>query len=364
MPEIESGMVAALFLFDVAETIRLAEVRTIGGAAARDTRLTSKLAAPVHVQYKPPPIAFGGDAIGISDIQGFATAFKVYEYGIISVALTIDFRGSWAEFLKFSAGVIGGERLEAGARQACTRLVDKIGKAAVGLRRSYLSEDYFVFGVQRLGHAIDAQHLIKEHGGDIARLLRNEPKPLSHEERDEVVRHRVSYLADDLVIITWQAAFVYDADDLQTAVEILEFANSQLLQFRYYDDLLEREMAQIYAQVETPPRWFDTLGGGRYTRAAHRLHSLFIDVNEITDRTENALKMVGDIYAARLLQLAATRLGVETWRQAVGEKLHTLDVIYRFIVEEVHMRRGHFLEIVVIVILLFELVLFLMGIMK
>jgi hypothetical protein len=73
-------------------------------------------------------------------------------------------------------------------------------------------------------------------------------------------------------------------------------------------------MAGIYAQVEQPPRWFDSLADGRYTRAAHRLHSLFIDVNEITDRTENALKMVGDIYAARLFQLAARRLGVESWR--------------------------------------------------
>ena len=156
---------------------------------------------------------------------------------------------------------------------------------------------------------------------------------------------------------------MYDPDDLQAAIEILEFANSQLLQFRYYDDLLDREMAAIYAQVEKPPRWFDALGGGRYTRAAHRLHSLFIDVNEITDRTENALKMVGDIYAARLFQLAARRLGVETWRQGVDEKLRTLDVIYRFIVEEVNMRRGHFLELIIIVILLFELALFFMGIM-
>jgi hypothetical protein len=188
--------------------------------------------------------------------------------------------------------------------------------------------------------------------------------PYQGKEPLSVVRHRLSYLADDLVIVTWQAAFVYDADDLQAAVEILEFANSQLLQFRYYDDLLDREMAAIYAQVERPPRWFDALAGGRYTRAAHRLHSLFIDVNEITDRTENALKMVGDIYAARLFQLAARRLGVDNWRQAVAEKLRTLDVIYRFIVEEVNMRRGHFLELIIIVILLFELALFFMRIMK
>ena len=120
MPDIESGLVTALFLFDVAETIRLDQVRAAAGHAARDTRLTTKMTSPVYVQYKPPPIAIRGDAIGVPDTQGFATAFKVYEYGVISVALTLDFRGSWQEFLRFNAGVMSSDQLEIGARQACT----------------------------------------------------------------------------------------------------------------------------------------------------------------------------------------------------------------------------------------------------
>jgi len=31
-------------------------------------------------------------------------------------------------------------------------------------------------------------------------------------------------------------------------MEILEFANSQLLEFRYYDRLLDEELERIYAQ--------------------------------------------------------------------------------------------------------------------
>jgi hypothetical protein len=362
MPQIESGLVAAFFLFDVAETIRLDRLRAIAGEAARDTRFTTKVAAPVYVQYNPPPISLPGEAAGVPDVQGFSAAFKVYEYGVVSVALTMDFRGSWTEFVTFGAGVMGGG-LEQGARRACERLVERIGDAAVDLRRSYLSEDYYVFGVQRLEQPLDAAAVLQARGDDIARLLRCERKPLSPEERDDILRNRLTYLADDLVIVTWQSAFVYDADDLQAAIEILEFANSQLLQFRYYDDLLDKELTAIYAEVQEPPRWYDSLAGGRYTRAAHRLLSVYIDVDEITDRTGNALKMVGDIYAARLLQLAARRLGVENWKQAVAEKLATLDTIYRFIVEEVNMRRGHFLELTIVLILLFELVLFFMGIM-
>jgi len=96
-------------------------------------------------------------------------------------------------------------------------------------------------------------------------------------------------------------------------------------------------------------------GVGRYTRAARQVHSLFIDVNELTDRAENALKIVGDVYAARLFALATARLGLNQWKASVQEKLRTLNDICRFAVEQTSMARGEFLELVVVLILVLEL---------
>ena len=73
--------------------------------------------------------------------------------------------------------------------------------------------------------------------------------------------------------------------------------------------------------------------------------------------------MVGDVYAARLFHLAASRLGLATWKASVEEKLETLDDIYRFAVEQIAIARGQLLELTIIAILIFELVLFFMGIM-
>ena len=93
------------------------------------------------------------------------------------------------------------------------------------------------------------------------------------------------------------------------------------------------------------------------------MHALFIDVNELTDRTENALKFIADIYAARLFSLVANRLGLATWKANMQEKLKTLDDIYRFAVEQSSMSRGQFLELTIVLILVLELVLILMGIL-
>ena len=80
------------------------------------------------------------------------------------------------------------------------------------------------------------------------------------------------------------------------------------------------------------------------------MHSLFIDENKLTDRTESELKFIGDIYAARLFALVANRLGLATWKANILEKLKTLDEIYGFSVEQSSMRRGQFLELTVVLI--------------
>jgi len=149
----------------------------------------------------------------------------------------------------------------------------------------------------------------------------------------------------------------------QAALEILEFANSQLLEFRYYDERLDNELAAIYGLLQRP-RWYDKWLGSRYARAARQVHSLFIDVNELTDRTENTLKFVGDIYAARLFAMVASRLALQTWKGNVQEKLKTLDDVYRFAVEQSSISRGQLMELVVVLILVLELALVFLGVTK
>ncbi len=243
-------------------------------------------------------------------------------------------------------------------------MAGRLRSALVGYREDFLSEDYLVYAITDLDRPIPAAALLAERGGDIAAMLRGERQPLSDEERQLILRHHISYLADDLVVPTWNAALVYDTEaGARAAMDILEFANSQLLEFRYYDRLLDAELGTIYGRLQRP-RWWQTLLGTRYTRAARHVHSLFIDVNELTDQTENALKFIGDIYAARLFGLVADRLGLESWKANVREKLKTLDDIYRFAVEQSSMSRGQFLEFIVVLILVLELLLIYLGVVK
>lgn len=364
MSEIRTGSIFLFYLFDIAETVDLRAIPGLIGGPTVAARLAPKQPTPAYVQYDNPPVSFDGDVVGISDVDGFRPRFRLYDYGVISVALTRPFSGDWTDLVALGQTLVENADIEQCAEQVCREVTTRLRPALKDHRGTYLSEDYLVYLINELDHPQSAADLLAARGSDIAAMLRGERQPLSEQEQQTILQHRISYLVDDLVVPTWNAAFVYDAPaGAQAALEILEFANSQLLEFRYYDDRLDRELASIYSRLQRP-RWYDQWVWSRYTRAARQVHSLFIEVNELTDHTENALKFIGDIYAVRVFRLVGDRLGLTTWKADVETKLKTLDDIYRFAVEQSSMSRGQFLELTVVLILILELVLIFLGVMK
>ena len=364
MPGIRSGFVTALYLFDVAEAIDLAALKRLLGERASVATLDDKSAGPSRVRYIQPPVVAAGESFGCKQLDGFNVRVKFYDYGVVSLTLTKTFSGSWTELVNQGQTLIENEPLEQHAADACQRIVATVEGALRGRRAAFLDEDYLVFAVTALEEPLTSEELVEQHGDDIAQLLRGERQPLSRQERETVLRQGLSYLADDLVVPAWNAAFIYDAvPPVLQAIEILEFANSQLLEFKYYDELLENSLTRIYAELQQP-RWIDRVSGRRYTRAARELHALFIDVNELTDRLENGVKFVGDIYAARLFTNVAARLGLDRWKTNVEEKLKTLNDIYQATVQQTGMSQGNILELVIVLILIIELGLLLAGITK
>jgi hypothetical protein len=360
MPDTVAGTVTAFFLYDVGDAIDLARVRSLVETTA-PAQLT-KVAAS-HVQYQQPPVVLDAAALDTSAPEAFRCRIKAFDYGVVSVALHRPLPVTWPALVREGRDLHDSITASTTAEQLCRAFLTRVAAAVTRPRATFLSEDYLIFTVTPDDGGPGAEELLARHGQHIAQLLRAEQAPLSAQEREEVLRHRISYLANDLVVPTWNAAFIYDTTSgAQGSVELIEYANSQLLQFRYYDQLLDTQLARIYTQLQDQG-WGRLWMRRRYTRAAHYVHSLFIDVNELTDKTENTLKIAGDDYFARIFSLTAARLGLDQWKANVREKLQTLDDIYRFAVEQTSMARGELLELMIVAILVLELILFFAGIM-
>ena len=133
---------------------------------------------------------------------------------------------------------------------------------------------------------------------------------------------------------------------------VIHYANSQLLEFRYYDEVLTRRLKRVYQSLD---RGTGFLARWRLSGAAARLYTLLLEVTELTERTDNSIKFLSDMFSARLYRMAAAKVGVPDYKELVDRKLRTADSPYRFMVEQFNQSRAFALELLVVVILIVEL---------
>ena len=189
------GQLTAFFMFDVADAIDLAVVRGLIDATVA-TRLSTRPATPTYLQYQQPPLTFDGAALGLSEVEGFRTRAKAFDYGVLSIALTRELPESWESVLVAGFECQENPRLPEAAERVCRQLLTRISAAVDRPRDTFLTEDYFVFTLLTDPAGPASDELLASHGADIAQLLRGERESLSGQEREEVLRHRISYLRD------------------------------------------------------------------------------------------------------------------------------------------------------------------------
>ncbi len=353
------GSVLVLIQFDVCEEIRLDELRRIIGA--RTQQLPLKNTAPSYVQYQRTPVVVTLDPVVLDSGERLEGQIKYFDYGVISLVFELPFAGTWDDLIQLSCRWTSDTNFESVATRIARQRLERAAPALVKpYNRLWLQEDYFIFHLREIDGSPSANDLLAAHGEQIAQIVRGETTQLSDGERQEILQSRISYYPNDLAVIGWNAAFIYDTPaGAETAIQLLQYANSQLLEFRHYDELLTRELEDVYA-------FLDRGGTGlwrRWTtaRAASKLHTVLLDVNELTERADNAIKFLSDMFSARLYKLCAQKVGVPDYKDLVNEKLKTAEDLYRFMVEQFNQSRAFVLELMVVVILIIELIYFFKG---
>jgi hypothetical protein len=352
--EIAAGALRAFYLYDVADTIDLKRLRTVGGEGLSPADLPLRPhTSPSYLQFPTPPLIARLPTV-TSDGLTVLRRVKLFDYGVISIRLSVEFAGSWDEFVALAARLRSSAELSELARAAADAVTAEVAHVLDDPHPA-LVEDYFIAEIDRFSNAISSADLLAEHGPQLVRLLSGETGPFSSLQIDESLRQRYSYYTDDLTIVQWDGALVYDRRESADAIEdILEFANSQLVELRTYDALLDRELDAIYAaQPGKPVR--SPFGRGAADQAAS-LRYLIVDVLELTDRANNALKIIGDAYYARIYRAAVSRLALGDWHRQIDRKLESIGDMYRFVSDQARSTRDQFLEIVVIVLIALELV--------
>jgi hypothetical protein len=362
---VRTGNVLAYRLLDVADAIDLAEVQrrrgstrpSHRGARTRDAELSLVWAAP------PVEIALGTHTIELPRTSGriqTTVDARLFDYGVVSVRFQVPIEPGTelASLVPWCDELYESPELDRHARELVAPLLDELNDA-VEKRHDWAEiETYTIVQVRECdGHPAAAELLTSEV---LASLIVGEPaaRRLSRGQRDDVLEHAHSYFDDDLVVIDWNSAFILDPSGRRDVVELLELATSQLLELRYYDGLFDIERARVYREFgEVRRRAWGPWRRRSWVRLAHDVLRRLLELTEFTERVDNALKVTGDFYLARVYESAVRRFRIQAWRASIEAKQALLARAYGLVRAEIETRRNTSLELVVILLIGLEIAL-------
>lgn len=348
------GVLKVYRIYDVAHEVLLDEAYE----KLKDHALLKKFSLnkpSKNMLFNDPPLVIylGSHTLENTPIN---VTVKIWSYGALSFCLDIDAPSfnDQKEIISWVEGWSQGEAVEQFCRNRISFFIENLGKTLIYPKVWEQSEEYSIF---LASSDIKEKDFWLKDDFVFHLLAMEKESQLSEAMLAPVKECCISYSDNDVVVIDWDNAFVYSSEDAQDICDVIEFANIQLLELRFFDDLLDKKLSGLYRKVvEKSPSVFSKI-----SILAKDASQLYFETSELVDRIENSVKVIGDIYYARLFRICLKRLQVSEWQSLVDQKLKNLLDISQMYMAELNNRRSHWMEIIIIILIGIEVVPFLYG---
>jgi hypothetical protein len=359
---VRRGRLLCYRLLDIGDEVDLERADRLLQGSPGHRRLRPSREGSESLAFAAPPLSVGIGRRTFSLPRTGGTleadvAVHVYDYAAASVAFDLEIPpgtplpslGPLCDELYDTAV------LETVAREVLAELLPRLAPAIEGRHDWPGVETYTVIFVEELEGRPAAADVLAMPG--LAKLLLGETGAgaLSDAERADVLKHAYSYFEHDLAVIDWNSAFVLEPSGSRDIPDILEFASSQLLELRYYDALLDGELARIYDEFAAAKNRFRSLLWSPYGTLARDVQLRLVELTEFTERVENALKIIGDFYLARVYRAAVRRFRMPSWQESVVRKQSLVAGVYTLLKGELDIRRNTLLELTIVLLIVFEI---------
>ncbi|MFN8472686.1 MAG: hypothetical protein U0822_10885 [Anaerolineae bacterium] len=358
-PAIEAGRLTLCQFYDVGFSIDLDRAQNLLAqrSASRHAPAQARQSGSIQIAQPPLRVDLGEQTAALGSLTGRGSLRAgIYDLGVVVLTLDLDLppNTSWSTVGQIlNAWQEPPPSLRELFSQAVDGLTTEINPAITRPERSSIIEDYSILTVNRLVEATPAD--IAGHPLVLAALL-GEQRALSPTATRLIAS--LSYFPEDLALLSWNGALLIEPDPAaaQTAQELIEFANVELLLMRSYDADIDAELPRVYRRIEGASSRFHLPFVRRYSLLMHDVQRLVIEVTEVTERVDNALKVTDDVYWNRLYSALLTVLRVQMWRQGVEHKLVLLRETYGMLHDESDAERATTLEVTVIILIAVEIV--------
>lgn len=345
-----TGTCYVYFTFDIGFAVELAAVeRLVAEDSLGQTFKRPRLAPEASLLPRHATrVMQRGQGIAVGRFETDPSVeLTIWEFGAATVTYRATIDAELSALVPLADELWDHAALLADARRRAEQLVLAIGSAIDKPALSQRYEDYVVFEL-RLPDGTPVSALRDEHASTVASILRAEPQLLAQEEIADAVSVHCAYLPNEIVMIDWFAALLV-GDDMEDERRVLEIAVAELLELRYLDEQLDRGIEDAHRALRKSRSALAALS----TRSSdlNRIAQLQADAAVLFEGVDNALKLLGDQYLARLYRAAAGRFHLPDWTASLERNLRVLDGIYEKMASRAQSLRLEILELVIIVLI-------------
>jgi hypothetical protein len=348
------GVRYALLVYDVGLSIDLEACAQRLSTITQRVRIRPQHRTPQYFEYRPAPLHITQERTVLS-FGNYCSSTSVdvvlYDFGAVALTYQLPLQGPFLGLLALSDALDDNPLLRQEARRRLEQLLEVVHDAVHRPRIADCVEDYAIFQITAFTAPCSTEELYTTYAQAVAQILRLEHVALSEQEVHDAISHRIAFGLDDVAIIDWHAALLFDreADDVRA---VLSFANVELLEMRYLDEAMD----QAYEVLSRRP-WHWGRRPGSTAADLHRVAQMQVESAMLFKGVNNALKLLGDQYLARVYRLASQRFHLEEWDASIIRKLHTLESIYEKISNWATTQRMEVLEWIIIILIAVSIVL-------
>lgn len=351
-----SGRVYVMLAFDIGFQVNLDQAEPLVREATRRRVVRARRPAPVWFDYSPPPLrlVLDGEPVAVGERPTDpAIEMLIYDFGAALLIYQLPLPGTLTELPTLGAELFAHMGLEEDARARVAKILDAIRPAVERPGLSEAVEDYIVYAVTDWGDQSPGA-LYDAHRELLARTIEAEPGDLSPEQAERTTAGRISYSPGDLAVVDWNASILFDREP-DDVIAVLQHANVELLELRVLDlelDSILDHADETLASLIKTRLW----PGFAASRILGRFASVQTDAAVMFEGVNNAIKLLGNQYLARLYRVAAGRLDLPAWHGSVQRKLDATDSLYQKMSDTASTRRLETLEWVIIILIAVSIV--------
>ncbi len=351
---------------------------TTGGEIEKG-RLCRALGCPVNLDWDMPVEIKLSESEGIIASKGGEKPCRIRVYsdlfpvGSSIIRVEIEFSDANFALVDLTKAVrtpsiyIDGEELYSYVNKRVEEMREKLKP---NVESNYLNKgyypwitDYTILKVSEFSPRVNQNELKRIYGSELTLFLSGEAsnRILHGKEIAEKLSHDISYYDDELFLAAYEYAFVWKCDDyFNELLRYIELALSLSLTFHAYDWRIDHEIEEGYNAIKLAQRpLIFSQAPRKLEKALLKVSEMHLDILDNIEDLMNPVKITPDWYYQSAYERILKILKVNEFEKIVEQKIHTLQELYNTSQEISYSKIAMILEILIVLLIAFEIVLFL-----